>query len=345
MRRALLATPNVASLRRATCMAAVWLLTSVDALGVNAALEARWGEYANRVAESAPIQPECVPEMIRPPEGTEIRGTFLFIHGFLSCNQQLRDLGQAIALSGYLVIMPLMPGHGRAWPALDEDDYFDLPRPGDWRGRFDEFVAEMNDLMAVAPGEKVIGGLSVGAAVSLAAHLEHPGAYDRHVLFVPFLGVPGGPVGAAAVTSLSRIPILQEISVAAMGWRPICHEKRRLGRAGYCDYRLKHLGAMHAMASRTFRRLAEKPMDVPLQIFAIESDPSVSQARIEGLEAVQSATGRTQAFFYPPGVPHSLLSRADNPGADMWWLGDVFARSVAFVVEGRASKNRVKPSD
>jgi alpha-beta hydrolase superfamily lysophospholipase len=316
------------------CAGATLLLTTSHATAVDGSLKARWDAHVERVSETAEIQLECLPEMLTPPADAAIRGSVLFLHGFLSCNQQLRDLGREVADRGFVVLMPLMPGHGRQWPALDEDDYADLSVQRDWRRRFEAFVEEMNAVMDTAPGERVIAGLSVGAAVSLDAHLRRPGFYHRHVLFVPFLGVPGGPVATGLTTTLARTPVLKEISVAALGWRPVCHAKRRQGRAGYCDYRLKHLGAMHSLASDVLRQLAAQPLDVPLQVMAVERDPSVSQARIRRLLDIQTATGKTHAYFFPEDVPHSMLSRQDNPGVDMWWREQAFGAASRFIVDG-----------
>ena len=297
-------------------------------------LQARWSAYAEREAASADLQSECAPELIEPPSGVAVRGGLLFIHGFLSCNQQLRDLGRDIASDGFVVLMPLMPGHGRQWPSMTEDNYADLPVQRNWERRFDTFIDEMNGMMDLIPGDRVIAGLSVGAAVSLDAHLRRPGFYDRHVLFVPFLGVPGGALTSGLTNGLARTPVLKEISVAALGWRPVCHEKRRQGRAGYCDYRLKHLGAMHSLASNTMRSLKAQPLDVPLQVIGVERDPSVSQKRIRRFLEIQAPTGNTHAYFFPEEVPHSMLSRQDNPGVDMSWREQAFREARDFIANG-----------
>ncbi len=81
--------------------------------------------------------------------------------------------------------------------------------------------------------------------------------------------------------------------------------------------------------------LAADPLTIRLQIIGVDGDNSIDNARVRELIAEHVDTGAMTACFYPQGVPHSMFSRYDHPGEDMYWLDDFNAAAVAFITAGK----------
>jgi carboxylesterase len=95
------------------------------------------------------------------------RGTgagVLLVHGFTGNPSSMRRLGTAVALAGFGVEVPRLPGHGTT---LD-----DMQTTGwdDWLGEADA----AHSRLASAGGPVVAGGQSMGGALALALALRHP---------------------------------------------------------------------------------------------------------------------------------------------------------------------------
>ncbi|MGD8977647.1 MAG: alpha/beta hydrolase, partial [Gammaproteobacteria bacterium] len=268
-------------------------------------LEQHWGAYLDTLA-GVPLQDGCEPFYRTPPPEIRRRGTVLMLHGFISCPQQYDELAELAAANGFVALVPLLPGHGRINPAFDRDDTRDLSTPDRWQADFYPFVARMNRIMAAADGDRVLVALSLGSATGILAMLEDRTLYDRALLFVPFLGMPGGPLASAFAGTLGLTPLLRETSVGALGWRRICLPKREQGRAGYCDYSFKHLVAINRLANQVHARSTEPPpLDLPLQVAAVDGDASVSAARIRTFFDAVEPTGSAGICVFPDDVKHS----------------------------------------
>jgi alpha-beta hydrolase superfamily lysophospholipase len=294
-------------------------------------LDGRWTAYLTTL-DGIPLQEACRPVRRAPPADTPVRGAVLMLHGFNACPQQYEELAGLLADEGFVALAPLLPGHGRLNPAVNRDDTRDLSTPRTWEADYGAFVRRMNDMMAAAEGERVIVGLSVGSATAIYALLQDRELYDRGLLFVPYLGMPGGAAATAVAGVVGRIPVLRETSVGALGWRGICVPKRKAGRAGYCDYRFKHVIAINRLGAAARGGAAAEPLTLPLQIVPLSNDAAVSERRLREFIAAGAGGDTSRVCVYPEGVPHSMLSRADHPGEDMYWLDAVFAATVDFVV-------------
>jgi alpha-beta hydrolase superfamily lysophospholipase len=298
-------------------------------------LDGRWSAYLATLGDTA-LQEDCVPVRRDPPPGATVRGAVLMLHGFNACPQQYEELAGLLAAEGFVALAPLLPGHGRMNPAVDRDDTRDLSTPGTWEADYGLFVRRMNAVMAAAQGERVIVGLSVGSATAIYALLDDRELYDRGLLFVPYLGMPGGAAATAVAGVVGRIPVLRETSVGSLGWRGICVPKRKAGRAGYCDYRFKHVVAINRLGAAARSGAAEAPLKLPLQIVPVNNDAAVSERRLREFISLGAVGDTSRVCVYPEAVPHSMLSRADHPGEDLFWLDAVFAATVDFVVNGRS---------
>jgi len=322
------------------CIAA--LLPAQSGAGETAAtgdFQQRWNSYVAALHPQE-LQPDCRPRLFEPAEGLAYRGTVVLIHGYTACPQEFFALSRALARQGYRVILPLLPGHGRRYPALKGDDLSGLPVSRDWAEAYGELVSRINGIMEVADGDRVIGGLSVGASTSLYAYLRDPLLYDRMILFSPFFAVVGGGLFNSLLSAGANIPGLRELSVKPFGFRKGCLRHRTQGRAGICNYRLKHVGAIEALARYNRAHLKRSAMRLPVQVVGTLGDSVVSNAYtrsfVSSQVVLQSARGRhsISACFLDRGVPHSMWSPFDNAGIEMYWLDSLLAGSVRFIVSG-----------
>jgi len=103
-----------------------------------------------------------------------VRGALL-VHGFAGSPRELRGLAAVLAASGWIVEVPLLPGHGRAFRDIAEY------RVEDWIAAVDDAAAA---LRASGVTELLVAGHSVGGSLALAT-ADRLGA-DAIVLLAPF---------------------------------------------------------------------------------------------------------------------------------------------------------------
>ena len=172
---------------------------------------ARWQAYVDWESE-LPFQDSCAPYLEEPAEGIAYRGSVLLLHGFSACPQQYYDLATLLAQEGFRTIVPLLPGHGRPYPAVEKDDSGALPGPNTWRSAYDAFAEQMNGIMEYADGDRVIGGLSGGGAAALYLTEHTRGLYDRNLIMAPFLAIAGGGVINGGIAFIGAIPYVNLLS-------------------------------------------------------------------------------------------------------------------------------------
>lgn len=99
----------------------------------------------------------------------------LLCHGFTSTPQSLRPWAEYLADRGYTVRVPLLPGHGTTWQELNRT------RWQDWYSCVDKAFRGLHETC-----ERVfLGGLSMGAALSLQLAQEHGPRISGLVLVNP----------------------------------------------------------------------------------------------------------------------------------------------------------------
>jgi carboxylesterase len=94
-------------------------------------------------------------------DGSEVG--VLLCHGFTGTPQSLRPWGQHLADRGYTVRLPLLPGHGTSWQEMNRT------RWQDWYSCVDSAFRELHETC----DRVVVGGLSMGAALSLQLAQSH----------------------------------------------------------------------------------------------------------------------------------------------------------------------------
>ena len=300
--------------------------TVTEEANLSSAGLAAWNAYVNRTKASAKLQPGCVPVRVAPRAGAPKRGTILLFHGFTACPQQYLDISQTLAASGWEVLLPLNPGHGRMPTSVANgdarDDFSDMPTSAS-KERYTQFAREMNRIMADAPGERVVGGLSLGGAIAARAVAEAPAkTYARALYMSPFFGVPGA---AGWLSKAANVLVPGRDA----GWGDGCEEERSTGRAGICDFQVQHLRGAADFAEDT-ARLRQKLAGTKTQIVGVEADGAADNGATKRV-----AEGAGAALcLYPKGVPHSFLSRFDNPKAERYWLPTVSAQVTGFLANG-----------
>merc|ERR1719247_1883204 len=108
----------------------------------------------------------------------EYVGTAVLFHGYSACPQQFFAMAPALAAKGFDVLLPLNPGHGNSLDAPEpgwvkcltgcempdgsegrRDNTEGIPTsPRQWQA----FVDKINDIAKLAPGKRVVAGISIG---------------------------------------------------------------------------------------------------------------------------------------------------------------------------------------
>lgn len=88
----------------------------------------------------------------------------LLSHGFTSSPASMRDWGEYLGALGYGVAVPRLPGHGTTWQELN------TLRFADWYGETERVF----DGLCLDHDAVVVGGLSMGATLSLRLAADHP---------------------------------------------------------------------------------------------------------------------------------------------------------------------------
>ncbi len=99
----------------------------------------------------------------------------LLCHGFTGTPQSLRSWGEYLADRGYSVRLPLLPGHGTTWQAMNQT------RWEDWYAAVDAAFRELHE----ACERVVVCGLSMGGALALQLAQAHGPRISGLVLVNP----------------------------------------------------------------------------------------------------------------------------------------------------------------
>lgn len=344
------------------------------------ALEAAWNDYfVTNFAKHYPyeVQENCRPVFAKASRDVPYKGTAIFFHGYTACTQQFYEMRDNLNARGFHVLIPTLPGQGRAPAQVSGDTPESRARYHEFIPRIEkdgdevyrDFVNAMNDIVRKAPGERMIGGLSVGGALALGAVLQAPGLYQRALLLAPFFTVPPDnfwrPVependglrarwGAFYANAklkiegdLRRAMITQKTDwipkdKQELRWGNGCYKQNTNGRAGICDTTLFHIAAV-VKYSDSIRALANKKANTrnsvapqtQIQIATVEFDDGSDTRATKGVyKSVQDNFKFKMDMCFYRGVPHSFLSRYDHPGMDMTWLPHFYDRANKFFVDG-----------
>ena len=302
-------------------------------------LDSAWSHYLGTL-DTEKVQPGCVPKRVQPPEGTATRGTILFIHGYTACPQQYFEWADQLAAQGFEVLMPLLPGHGRAQPAPQVDDFSGLPTLKNWQ-LYDQFAEQMNELSQSITGPRMIAGLSVGAIVALDAANKAPDLYEKMMLISPYF--ESSDDYTIPKTFIHKLPVKEVIDLEVathigqqipMSWGSGCYDEVRRGRAGICNFELGDVSGISKFGKETLK--ISKPLpNVKTQIVIVEKDPVATNGDQITLIKKMGGIPNVAACTLPVGVNHSAVSRFDSPDEKKWWIPGLLQQGTAFFAGGQ----------
>ncbi len=292
-----------------------FLPVSVDDTAVSAPA-AGYAEAAARVAAvraaeeaSGVINPLC--ESLLLDHGQKTEEVILFFHGFTSCPEQYRELGEQLHDLGFTVYIPRLPHHGHA--DRDRDALLDATA--------EELAALATHSVDIAQGlgeRVVVSGLSGGGTITAWIAQEHAGV-DRAIAVAPFLGI--GFIPAPLNRVVARVA--DDVPNIDMWWDPRTKEQNPQTAAyAYPGYPLHALAEYLRLGYATqdaARRV--KPAVDSIQVINNANDSSVNNAVTNQLVKAWRGHGEaflsTYEFEKSLGLPHDLITptREDgNPG-------------------------------
>jgi carboxylesterase len=117
----------------------------------------------------------------------------LLSHGFTGSPASIKPWGRHIGELGYGVEVPLLPGHGTSWEQLNTTT-------------FDDWYAEITrvfETLRASHDAVVVGGLSMGATLTLRLAADHPDAIAGVVVV--------NPVVSSKRLDIKLLPLLKHV--------------------------------------------------------------------------------------------------------------------------------------
>ncbi|MBW4692860.1 MAG: alpha/beta fold hydrolase [Lyngbya sp. HA4199-MV5] len=178
----------------------------------------------------------------------------LFFHGFTGYPDQFLPLGKALFQQGYNVLIPLLPGHGKAGKWTRDNP---TPLPTDSKV-YQDFALQWIQQAQALGQQVVIGGLSGGGTLSAWVALNHRPLIDRALLFAPYLS--GNSITDKLFIKLSN----SYYSWGGDADRAI----------GYTNFQVPALRLFLDMGAQLMKQARSTPA-APMFIFSTEIDDSV----------------------------------------------------------------------
>ena len=255
---------------------------------------------------SGEIFPEC--ESTLMTHGEKADNAIVFLHGFTSCPEQFRELGQQFFDQGYNVYIPRLPHHG----------HLDRNRHNLLETRAEELAAFATDSVDIGAGlgdRVIVGGLSGGGTIAAWVAQSHP-EVDRAVIVAPFLGI--GFIPTPLNRPVSRI--LDDIPNIDMWWDPETKQNNpSTASYAYPGYPLHALAEYLRLGFAT-QQLAhnEAPASPTITVITNAHDSSVSNGITRQLVDTWKAHGdeylQTYEFENSLGLPHDLITPTREDG-------------------------------
>ncbi len=252
------------------------------------------------------INPVCQSTVLS--HGAKTDNVIVFYHGFTSCPEQFRELGEQFFAAGYNVYIPRMPYHGQ----VDRSQEALLPTTAEELAVFARGTTDI----AQGLGDRVVaGGLSGGGTIATWVAQKHADV-DRVVVVAPFLGIGFIP------TPLNRIVarILDIIPNINMWWDPATKDTNpntaTYSYPGYPLHALAEYLRLGFAAQDAARR--EKPAVPSIIVINNAHDDSVNNGITNQLVAAWKAFSgeslRTFEFEESLNLPHDLITPTREDG-------------------------------
>jgi carboxylesterase len=220
----------------------------------------------------------------------------LFFHGFTAAPYQFLPLGRTFYNAGYNVIIPRLPGHGKAgnW---SKDNPPPLPDSVD---AYKQFALNWLEKAQTLGDRVVVGGLSGGGTVAAWLALEKFDQLDRALLFAPYLS-----------SSNKVIDLVVNVFDTYFSWKTDTPPEKVIG---YGGFEVPALRVFLEMGKEILKRSKTSP-SAPMFIISTEADQAVSnldhQTLYENLLKRQSKSWY-YCFDQLLNIPHTMMTRAEG---------------------------------
>lgn len=283
-----------------------------------AQLEGIWDEEN----ETPDFNPVC--QSILMTHGQQTERVIVFYHGFTSCPEQYRELGQRFFDLGYNVYIPLAPYHGLT-------DRFGYALENLTAAGLAAHATETADI-AQGLGEHVtVAGLSGGGAI--AAWLAQERAdVDLAAPKAPFIGVrflPGVWLNKGMTNLIRVLPNVYR------WWDPINREANPMSAPyAYVGYPLRSMGAYMELGFDAFNAAGSAPPASAAQLMILNaSETSTSNTvgyRLTDRWAEQGGAATSYTLARDLRLPHDFIS-VTRPNVD---IEVVYPLLIELLTEG-----------
>lgn len=221
----------------------------------------------------------------------------IFFHGFTAGPYQFVPMGQAFFKAGYNVIIPLLPGHGRAgnW-----NRQILPPLPTDSKV-YQNFGLEWLQKAQTLGKRVIIGGLSAGGTLAGWLTFERSQMIYRTLLFAPYLG---------SMSMVLDLYVRQSQGYFEWG-NPGGNQAKGLGYSGFA---VPALAAVMRMGESVLDR-SEKQLAAPTFIISSEADFAVRNLDHRFLfEQILKRQPKAWCYRFPKTlkVPHTMMTKAEG---------------------------------
>ena len=252
------------------------------------------------------INPVCVSKAMTHEEKT--KQVIVLYHGFTSCPEQFRELGEAFFEEGYNIYIPRLPHHGHAdqmSEALLETSAEELAA----------FASETIDVARGLGDEIIVGGLSGGGTIATWIAQEHEDV-DTAVMVAPFLGVGFVP------TALNRpfAQIADDIPNIWLWWDPTKKQDNPFSQSyQYPRYPLHAMAEYLRLGFAAEHDAKENPPGVNrLIVITNANDKSINNGIVAQFEELWQQHGAELVSSYQfekdLGPPHDLITPTREDG-------------------------------
>ncbi|MBD2327298.1 alpha/beta fold hydrolase [Alkalinema sp. FACHB-956] len=219
----------------------------------------------------------------------------LFFHGFTAAPFQFASLGQILYQAGYNIMIPLLPGHGRAgnW---DKNNPPPLPLESQV---YKDFAIDCLKSAKTLGDEVVVGGLSGGGTLATWLSVEKATDITRSLLFAPYLG-----------NSRFVLDLLATYSKDYVEWK----DKAEMDRVGYSGFPIPATKAILRIGQEAVNRAQSEPTP-PMFILATDLDAAVNNNdHLTLFDAVRKREPSTWYYRFPKelAVPHAMLIKEEG---------------------------------
>ena len=227
----------------------------------------------------------------------------LFFHGFTAYPDQFLPLGKAMFQQGYNVLMPLLPGHGKAGKWTKDNP---TPLPTDPKV-YQDFALQWLQQAQALGQQVVLGGLSGGGTLAAWVALNHRELIDRALLFAPYL---------SGDTITDKLFI--KLSNSYYSWGGDADRA-----IGYTSFQVPALRLFLEMGGQLMQQARTTPA-APMFIFSTEIDDSVDTHDHKAFfaDALQlQPKCWYHCFDRSYKVPHTMMTVTEgNQYADLLYL-------------------------